>query len=224
MTSDAGARRRTLDTMKRLGPTTIGEIAKHLGITHEAARQQVNQLEADGLIDGSAEPTGSGGGRPARRFRLTRGGEHAFPKRYGDLAGMLLDVVGSRLGPAAVRHVIAAAVDAKVAAWNPVLSGRRSLRARLNALRSIYVEDDPWVEVTEENGRATLIERNCPYFDVAHERPELCSMTVHTLSRLLGRRVERVRRFQNGHGMCAFMVRDEPVAADAPLRLESDPG
>jgi len=220
---DASARRRTLDALKRLGPTTIGAIADHLGITHEAARQQMNQLEADGLIAGATEPPGHVGGRPARRFRLTRAGEHAFPKRYGDLATLLLDVVGSRLGPAAVREVIAAAVDEKVAAWRPVLAGRRSWRSRLDALRSIYVDDDPWVEITEEDGRAVLVERNCPYLDVAARRPELCSATVHTLSRLLGRRVERVRRFQNGDGLCAFVVRDEPVPADAPLRLESDP-
>lgn len=223
MIPDASARQRALDALKRLGPTTINDIALHLGITHEAARQQVNQLEADGMITGVADPAGTSGGRPARRFRLTRAGEHAFPKRYGDLAGLLLDVVGRQHGPEAVREVIAAAVDAKVDAWKPVLAGRRSLRSRLDALRSIYAEDDPWVEITEEDGSAVLVERNCPYLDVAAERPELCSMTVHTLSRLLGRRVERVRRFQNGHGMCAFVVRDEPVPADAPLRLESDP-
>ena len=51
-----------------------------------------------------------------------------------------------------------------------------------------------------------LIERNCPFLDVANRRPALCSVTVNTLSRLLGRRVERVRTFQNGHGRCAFRI------------------
>jgi predicted ArsR family transcriptional regulator len=220
---DTSARRRTLDALKRLGTATIAEIADHLAITHEAARMQVNQLESDDLVVASSDPASSQGGRPARRFRLTRDGEHTFAKHYGELAGLLLDTVHDQLGPSAIRAVLAAAVDAKVAAWRPALARTKSLRAKLEVLRSIYVKDDPWVEVTEEGGRPVLIERNCPYLDIATGRPALCSLTVHSLGRLLGRKVERVRRFQDGDGMCAFVILEEPLDADAPLRLESDP-
>jgi predicted ArsR family transcriptional regulator len=216
------ARRRVLDVLKRLGPTTLTALAGELGTTHEAARLQVNQLVAGGEVTGVTEASGSRGGRPARRFSLTQSGEHAFPKRYGDLASLLLDTVGERLGAAAVRDVLDAAVDAKVDAWRPALAGLVSLPEKLEALRSIYIEDDPWIEVTEDDGRPMLVERNCPYLDVALSRPALCSLTVNSLSRLLGRRVERVRRFQDGDGLCAFLVHDDPVAEDAPLRLEGE--
>jgi predicted ArsR family transcriptional regulator len=214
------ARRRVLDALKRLGPTTITALAGELGTTHEAARLQVNQLVADGDVTGVAESSGSRGGRPAKRFSLTRSGEHAFPKRYGDLASLLLDTVDERLGAGAVRDVLEAAVDAKVEAWRPALAGLVALPEKLEALRSIYVDDDPWIEVGEHEGRPMLVERNCPYLEVALRRPALCSLTVHSLSRLLGRRVERIQKFQHGDGLCAFVVTDEPVAPDAPLRLE----
>jgi predicted ArsR family transcriptional regulator len=177
---------------------------------------------ADGDVAGVTEKSGARGGRPARRFSLTRSGEHAFPKRYGDLASLLLDTVGEKLGADAVREVLETAVDAKVAAWRPALADLVTVPEKLEALRSIYVADDPWVEITEEDGQQVLVERNCPYLDVAMHRPALCSLTVHTLSRLLGRRVERIRRFQAGHGMCAFVVRDEPVDEDARFRFERE--
>ena len=57
-----------------------------------------------------------------------------------------------------------------------------------------------------------VIERNCPYLNAAMKRPALCSVTVNSLTRLLGVRVDREERFQNGDGRCVFRVyADEPV-------------
>lgn len=73
------------------------------------------------------------------------------------------------------------------------------------------MEDDPFTSV-ERNGGIKLVERNCPFRNVAMERPALCSTTVSTLTRLLGVRVERELTFQNGDGCCAFHVHlDQPV-------------
>jgi predicted ArsR family transcriptional regulator len=213
-------RQRIVDSIKAHGPSTLRELADRLGTTAEAVRLQVRQLEGEGLVEPSERASADGAGRPAYRYGLTRAGEHLFPKRYGDLAAMLLDLVDRRLGSEAVREVLAAAVEAKVASWRPRLAGCQSLAEQLDVLRGIYVDDDPWVEVVERDGQLVLIERNCPYLDVAERRPALCSLTVHSLCRLLGRRVERVRRFQDGDGRCEFVVSDEPIPADAPLALE----
>ena len=94
------------------------------------------------------------------------------------------------------------------------------LEERFAALRSIYVQDDPWVDVERDEHGVLLVERNCPFLDVATRRPALCAVTVNTLSRLLGRRVERVRTFQAGHGRCAFRVTDEAIDRGAPFQLE----
>ena len=62
---------------------------------------------------------GPQGGRPAHRFGLTAAGEDLFPKRYDDLAVILIDAVGERLGSDALAKVLVSVVDAKVAAWAP---------------------------------------------------------------------------------------------------------
>jgi predicted ArsR family transcriptional regulator len=56
------------------------------------------------------------------------------------------------------------------------------------------------------------VENNCPFLNVAAQQPALCSVTVSTLTRLLGLQVTREERFQSGHGRCVFRVHtDKPV-------------
>jgi predicted ArsR family transcriptional regulator len=83
--------------------------------------------------------------------------------------------------------------------------------------------DDAFVEVEKVPEGYRLIERNCPFLDVALARPVLCSSTVSTLTRLLGRRVVREERFQDGHGCCSFRIHeDEPVDVST-LRFAREP-
>jgi predicted ArsR family transcriptional regulator len=62
-----------------------------------------------------------------------------------------------------------------------------------------------------------LVERNCPYLDVALVRPEICSTTVCALRRLTSCEVVRERRFQDGDERCEFHVR---TATRSPKRKE----
>ena len=52
----------------------------------------------------------------------------------------------------------------------------------------------------------------------------LCSISVNALTKVLGFRVEREEKFQNGDGRCVFRVyAEEPVdPATTPFRLESE--
>lgn len=204
-------RRDILVALKRQGPSTSAELASQLGVTNEAVRQHLKRLESDGIVAlCRREQVGEGGGRPAHRFRLTTAGEHLFPKHYDDLTVVLLDTVGTQLGPEAVHTVLEGVVEAKVAAWTPRLEGLAT-EQKLQALKALYADEDPWVELVEEPDGWTLIERNCPFLRVAQERPALCTVTVQTLTRLLGRRVTRVKSFQAGDGLCAFRIWNSPV-------------
>src|SRR4029077_19972848 len=80
------------------------------------------------------------------------------------------------------------------------------------ALKGIYDEDDAFTSVKKDARGYMLVERNCPFLNVALKRPRLCSITVSTLTRLLGVRVVREERFQDGDRRCVFRVlEDEPV-------------
>jgi predicted ArsR family transcriptional regulator len=217
-----GIRRRILALLKDEGEATTAAIAGRLGITYEAARQQVRQLEAAGLLAPCRRPNRAGAGRPACAYRLTPAGDHLFPKRYDELAVALLDAVAETFGPAGLRQALARLSEAQVAEWVPRLAGI-STAERLQSLREFYVAGDPFTEAGEGDGALWLVERNCPFLDVASRRPALCSVTVNSLARLLGYRVSRDLRFQNGDGRCLFRVHlARPLAPDAPFELEDE--
>jgi predicted ArsR family transcriptional regulator len=198
--------------IKQRGETTNADIADHLHISYEAVRQQLRQLEGAQLVVSRKRREGSQrAGRPTQVYALTAAGDHLFPKAYDELAVELIDTLAATLGPEALGQVLASLTDENVRRWVPYLEDK-SLPERLEALKGFYLADDPYMEVNEANGELRLVERNCPFLNVASRRPALCSVTVSTLSRLLGHKVTRERRFQDGDGRCVFRVRlDQPI-------------
>jgi predicted ArsR family transcriptional regulator len=201
-----------LHAIKREGAATIAQLASQLAMTSEAVRQHLIQLENEGWIKQHIKrESGAGGGRPSKQYTLTPEGEHLFPKHYDALTLELLDTVSGQLGSEAVTQILSTMTDARVREWEPRLQGL-TLNERLEALKEVYLDDDPYMEVENSGDQLSLIERNCPFLNVAKERPILCNVTVNMLTRLLGYRVIREERFQNGDGRCVFRVKlDQPV-------------
>ena len=213
----SGTRQSILEALKREGPLAIAQLAERLAMSGEAVRQQLVQLQREGWIEAIHERAATRhSGRPAARYRLTQAGDHVFPKQYDALTIAVLDAVATELGPESLDRIMASLTEARARVWEPRLEGK-SLRERVEALRAIYEGEDPCMEAEEVPGGFRLVEHNCPFLNVALERPVLCSMTVSLLSRLLGFEVVREERFQTGDGRCAFRVlTDRPRAPEAP--------
>lgn len=194
-----------LRALKLRGEASQAQLAEFLGISREGVRQQMAQLESLGWVH-RRTPQRHGRGRPAGRWSLTPEGEEQFPRFYDTLTVSLLQTVGDRLGGGALRDVLSSLTDQQVAAWQPVLEGK-SLDERINALRGIYFDKDPFTTVEHDDDGAMLIEHNCPYLTAAMHEPRLCSVTISTMKRLLGVEVERTERFQQGDGRCVFRIR-----------------
>ncbi|HVA66990.1 MAG TPA: DNA-binding protein [Elusimicrobiota bacterium] len=212
----ADLKRELLLALKRGGPSTIAALAGPLRVTREGARLHLAGLERDGWVRRRGGPRGSGPGRPVARYELTAAGEELFPKAYDALAVEMLDAVADQFGTKALKKVLTALVEARVKRFEPRLRGL-SLEKRLERLKELYLADDPFMSVEREGAQLRLVERNCPFFSVASRRPALCSVTVNTMSRLLGRRVAREERFQAGHGRCSFVVK---LREKVPPRFE----
>ncbi len=150
-------------------------------------------------------------GRPATTYRLTEAGDHLFPKHYDSFTVEMLDAIRQDFGPKAVTTVLGRLTDDRVAAVGPTVSGM-TLNEKIVALKSWYLEDDPYMEPEAKNGSYRLMERNCPFLNTALRRPVICSISVNALTRILGYRVVREEKFQHGDGRCIFRVlHDEPV-------------
>jgi predicted ArsR family transcriptional regulator len=207
-----------LTFIKQQGETTNAALAERLNVSYEAVRQQLRQLEAAQLVvSRQKRAAGQRVGRPTQVYTLSAAGDHLFPKAYDELALQMIDTLATALGPEALRQVLTTFTDENVRQWAPHLQDK-SLLKRLEALKGIYLENDAYMEVDrdEASGELRLVERNCPFLNVASRRPALCSVTVSTMSRLLGYTVTREKRFQNGDGRCVFRVHlDQPINSDA---------
>lgn len=208
--------------LKREGFSSIPRIAEVLEVTHEAARKQIVDLQRRGWIDTEcapedAERSAPTRGRPPVRYCLTAAGDHFFPKQYPELMVGLLDMIAGDRGGAGLIAVLARITDERVAHLEPH-AAPLSLKRKMDRLRAIYGEEDPFTEVQRRGADYVLVERNCPYLNVALERPDICSTTVSALRRLTGCEVVRERRFQDGDARCEFHVR---AAHASPERTEA---
>jgi predicted ArsR family transcriptional regulator len=214
--------------LKDEGYVSIPRIAERLGISHEAARKHVVALQRSGWIDSDCGPDEArsreaASGRPPVRYCLTRQGDHLFPKKYPDLLIDLVDTVGAEDGADGLTAVLARLTDHRVAELEPRVR-QVSTKRRMDALRAIYIEGDPFIDVERRGDDYVITERNCPYLNVAMERPAICSTTVSTLRRLTGCEVVRERRFQDGDGRCEFHVRTAQSSPDRKrMRFEKEP-
>ncbi|HEV2721395.1 MAG TPA: winged helix-turn-helix transcriptional regulator [Thermoanaerobaculia bacterium] len=216
------SRRAILLTLKREGPATIARLADELQLTGEAVRQQLLQLQREGWIEAKIAREAERGrtGRPATRYSLTEAGDHLFPKNYDVLNVAVLDAIEHELGPEAALRVLRRVTDERVAAGEGQVRGR-PLEERVQALKSLYLEGDPYMAVEPAPDGFYLVERNCPFYNTAMRRPVLCNVSVNALTRLLGVRVEREERFQNGDGRCVFHVHANEPVEGAEFRVEA---
>ncbi|HEX9163566.1 MAG TPA: winged helix-turn-helix transcriptional regulator [Thermoanaerobaculia bacterium] len=218
------SRRAILTTLKQRGPATIAQLADALGLTGEAVRQQLLQLNRDGWVDARVERSDerTRTGRPATIYRLSEAGDHLFPKHYDSLTVSMLDAVAEEIGQDALTKILGRLADERVRTFGAGLRGL-SLEQKIATLKNWYFEDDPFMDIEPADGGYKIKERNCPFLNTAMRRPALCSISVNALTRVLGFRVVREETFQNGDGRCVFRVlQDQPVDPDSwEFQLES---
>ncbi|MEH7013217.1 winged helix-turn-helix transcriptional regulator [Neobacillus niacini] len=202
-------RRRIIGLIKNNGSSTISELAGSLHISGEAVRQHLVQLEKEGWVTRFSENNGVG--RPILQYRLTTAGEHLFKKNYDQLTIEVLDTLTNSFGKDVLKNLLSAMIEERIRHWEPKLNGLSTIE-RLDELKDFYKKDDSFMEVEIKDHVYSLIERNCPYHNVAIKRPILCSVSVSVLTHLLGCSVKREKRLQNGDGCCAFRVLlEEPI-------------
>jgi len=135
----------------------------------------------------------------------------------------MIDAMSDELGNEALKRVLRHVANDKVSAMEPRLRNM-TLEERIESLKSWYLQDDPYMDSEKEGGDFRLVERNCTFFNTAMRRPSLCSVSVNALTQLLGVRVRRDEKFQDGDGRCVFHVyANEPVdAASWEFAFESE--
>jgi predicted ArsR family transcriptional regulator len=209
---------RILHALKTRGAMSTGELAALLGVSGEAARQQMARLEADGLVAGQRE--GGAVGRPRQRWSLTDKAQNRFPDSHPELTVQLIRSIERSLGPAALDRVIGAREEEQRRAYRKVLAGARSLRQRVERLAAARSAEGYMAAVSEEPGGRglLLVENHCPICAAARACQGFCRSELEVFRDVLGPEVEveRVEHILAGARRCAYRV--TPVRATRPGR------
>ena len=211
-----------LGLIKRRGPQHAADVGKALGITAEAARQQLLQLAAAGLV--ASESQRRGIGRPARLWSLTAAGHARFPDTHAELTVQLIDAVRGALGEAALDRIIRGRENEVRRSYRAGLQGARSLAARIARLTEIRAREGYMAEWRKDGDGFLLVENHCPICAAAAACQGFCRSELKIFRDALGPdvRVERVEHILAGARRCAYRIAPATSPRRRPPSKEAD--
>jgi DeoR family transcriptional regulator, suf operon transcriptional repressor len=211
-----GLRAEILLELKRAQPLTARVLSEKLGVSPNAVRHHLKELEAAALVTYGREQRGVGA--PTFAYRLSTQGEALFPNRYERTLTDLLDRVTEKQGR-----------DATVAMFEDLYGElERRLQAelqgvaperRLEAVTRVMNEAGYMAETDAHTGGFRLAEHNCAIRAVAERYPEVCAVEAKFLQAVLAASVERTTHIVSGCNACEYTItfgapaagRGEPV-------------
>lgn len=195
--------------LKLHGRLSSAALGKKLGITGEAARQQLMRLAEQDLVVATSEARGVG--RPQQYWDLTAAAQSRFPDTCASLTEQLLGIIRSRMGESALDMIINVRESETQRRYRAELSGQQFLRDRVAALAALRSEEGymaDWRE--EEDGSFLLIENHCPISPVAAACGRFCSVELEMFETALGPAVSihRAEHIIAGDRRCTYVIRE----------------
>ena len=202
-----GPRADVVLALKRTTGLTARGLADELGLSLNAVRHHLKELELSGLVGYERRPH-KGAGAPSFLYRLTPAGEALFPRRYEDAVTRLLDHVVAREGREAAVELLQERYREMATRLRSVLTNATP-EERLQAVTRALAEDGYMPEVRRGDGASLpmLVEHNCPMQQVAARFPELCEAEARFLAEVLGAEVTRESHIVSGCGSCDYVVK-----------------
>jgi predicted ArsR family transcriptional regulator len=203
MITGRSTRMEVMELLRRKGACSAETIAIDLGVTPNAVRQHLTNLERDGFV--VSHPERSGRGRPALLFALTERADSVFPKRYGQLATMVLQEVQEMGGPEALDEVFARVAQRHAATIESQLDGL-DFDAKLERVVAWIGRAGTLAEQSETAEGVKVTIHNCPFRNTALKFPQVCTITPQLITRLLGASVSQAESIHRRDPYCSFVV------------------
>src|SRR3989449_1583350 len=203
-------RMEVLELLRRKGHASAEAIASDLGVTPNAVRQHLPNPERDGF--GVRPPERRRRGRPSPLFSLTERADSVFPKRYGQLGTMVLQEVREMGGPEALDEVFRRMAPRHATAIAPTLEGLE-FDDKLRRVVAWIGRAGTLAEQTETPEGVKVTIHNCPFRNTALKFPQVCTITPHLFSQLLGTAVSQADSIHRRDPYCSFLVQ-RPTHAD----------
>lgn len=203
-----GPRAEVVMALKRTAGLTAKGLADELGLSLNAVRHHLKELELSGLV-GYERRQHKGAGAPSFHYRLSAAGEALFPRRYEDTVTRLLDHVVAREGREAAVEVLQERYREMATRLRSVLADATP-EQRLRAVTDALAQDGYMPELrrgADGAGLPMLVEHNCPMQQVATRFPELCEAEARFLAEVLEAEVTRESHIASGCGTCEYVLK-----------------
>jgi len=208
-----GPRGSILLALKRAGSLTARELGEQLGLSSNAVRHHLKELEAEGVIGYRREQRGIGA--PTYAWHLSASGESLFPQRYKELLTDLLERVAEQSGRQAVVSVLETRFRDLARKLQGELADAPPER-RMEVVMRALVEGGYMAEWNAGAGGLRLTEHNCAIRALAERFPEVCAAEERFLEEVLAAAVQREAHMLDGCTACEYRVQF-PEVGGAPL-------
>lgn len=198
-----GLRGQILLELKKSQPMTARELATRHGVTPNAIRRHLKELEAERLIEYGRQQKGRGA--PTFAYRLTDQGEALFPKRYAEQLADVLTYLEQRGGRQEVRKFFDEQFRSQADQLTAQLRGS-GFHERVQAVVELLRRQGFMAEWSVEGETLTIAEHNCAVQAVAEKYPELCDAEADFLRDILQTDVQRAAYIPRGCNSCEYAV------------------
>ena len=208
-----GMRNDLLVALRKEQPLTAKELGQRFGVTANALRRILKEMEDTGLVRYRREVRGVGG--PVYAYSLTAKAEELFPRSYANPLADALTVVRAEQGAEGVVRIFRKRWETIAAEAMPALASL-PLPARARALAALLSQQGYMAESDEAAGNVRIREHNCVVKEIATQFPEVCSAEAAFISDVLGVTIERHQHIATGCSSCEYTARSLP-ALQEPL-------
>lgn len=199
-----GTRGELLTALKMAQPITAKELADRFGVTPNALRRHLKELEAQGIVRYRREIRGVGG--PVFAFSLTEAGEALFPRAYERALAEVLDLVREQHGDDGLVQLFQRRWDEIARAARPELE-RLPVDQRATRLAELLTSLGYMAEAHVSSGALpVLTEHNCAIRLIAERFPEVCAAEERFIADLLGAPVTRQAHIAKGANCCEYCI------------------
>src|SRR5687767_4630676 len=200
-----GIRGDVLVAVKRGQPITAKDLAAEFGLTPNALRRHLKELEHEGLVRGSREVRGVGG--PVLVYSLRDAGEALFPRAYDETLSSVLELVRLQRGTEGVAELFRERWTRVGSDAKEQLSGL-PLPERTQLLAELLTSQGYMAEALGDGEEALVREDNCMLRSVAAKFPEVCAAEEQFLAEFLGAVVEPRKQIASGASCCEYCVKE----------------
>jgi len=201
------ADREFLKELQAAGASTISRLCELQGVTTTAVRQRLSRLQAAGYVTRETVPTERG--RPSHEYRVTPSGQKLLGDNYSELATILWSQLNELQDEVLKQRIVAQVEEVLIQRYGERVDAT-SARERLQQLKRALNDHGFHTEVDNEAEQLTLMERNCPYHDLAVQDHSICDLEQEVFSKIVGVPLKLSQRCVDGHTCCRF----EEVTAD----------